>query len=92
MIPYACVCRVSAAIVFTVARLHQTVWRYTSLLDVLHLIAAVTIVLLLALLAGFVFNRLEDVARSVPAIQWFCLLPPWSGLALRFACGASEDR
>jgi len=74
IIPYIVVCVASAAVVFTVWRLHRTVWRYTSLLDVLHLIAAATIALLLALLAAFAFNRLEDVARAVPVIQWFVLV------------------
>ena len=74
IIPYALISVACGGVVFTVARLHRTVWRYTSLLDALHLMAAVTIALLLALMAGFAFNRLEDVARSVPVIQWLVLV------------------
>jgi len=76
---YALFCMVSAAIVFSAARLHRTLWRYVSLVDVLRLIAAVTIVLLLALLADFILNRLEGVARSLPVIQWFLLITAMVG-------------
>lgn len=70
---YALFCVVSAAIVFSAAQLHRTLWRYISLVDVLRLAGAVTITLLLALLVAFVFNRLEGVARSLPVIQWFVI-------------------
>jgi len=71
---YGLLCVLSAAIVFSVARLHRTFWRYTSLSDVLHVVVAVTVTLLLALLATFTINRLEGVARSVPVIQWFLVI------------------
>jgi lipopolysaccharide/colanic/teichoic acid biosynthesis glycosyltransferase len=76
---YALFCVVSAAIVFSAARLHRTLWRYVSLVDVLRLIAAVTIALLLALLGDFVLNRLEGVARSLPVIQWLLLITAMVG-------------
>jgi lipopolysaccharide/colanic/teichoic acid biosynthesis glycosyltransferase len=79
ILPYALICVLSAAVVFSAARLHRTLWRYVSLTDVLHLIAAVTIALLLALLGGFVFDRLEGVARSVPVTQWFVLVSAMIG-------------
>ena len=74
LIPYALVCIVSAAIVFRAAGLQHTLWRYVSLTDVLHVIAAVTVTLLLALLAVFIWNRLEGVPRAVPVIQWLLLV------------------
>ena len=80
VIPYVLFSVASAAVVFTLARLHRTVWRYTSLLDVLHLLTAVTIALLLALLAGFAFNRLEDVSRAVPVIHWLVLVVAMIGI------------
>ena len=84
LIPYALLCIVSGGIVFAVARLHQTVWRYTSLPDVFHLIAGITVVLLTALLASFVFNRLEGVARSLPVIQWLVLIPALIGTRITY--------
>lgn len=74
VVVYSVLCVLSAAIVFSVARLQRTLWRYTSLADVLHVAAAVTVALLLALLGAFTINRLEGVARSLPVIQWFLLV------------------
>lgn len=74
IVPYALISIASAGVIFAAARLQRTVWRYTSLLDVLHLLAAVTIALLLALLAAFALNRLDGVARSVPVIQWLLIV------------------
>src|SRR5262245_29074836 len=73
IIPYAALCVVSAALVFSIAGLHRTLWRYISLPDILRLIASVTAALLLALLAEFILHRLDAIARSLPVIQWFLL-------------------
>ena len=59
IIPYALLCVVSAAVVFSAARLHRTLWRYISLTDVLPVTAAVTVALLVALLGDFILDRLE---------------------------------
>jgi lipopolysaccharide/colanic/teichoic acid biosynthesis glycosyltransferase len=76
--PYALLCLLGAMIVFSVLRLHHSLWRYTSLNDILRVIAAVTIVLLIALTASFHLNRMENVARSLPVIQWFLLVAAMS--------------
>lgn len=74
LLPYALFCLISAAIVFTAARLNHRLWRYVSLGDIFHLIAVVSVALLLAVVGTFILNRLEDVARSLPVIQWFLLV------------------
>ena len=79
LVPYVLFSVASAAVVFTVARQHRTVWRYTSLHDALHLMTAVTIALLLAVLAAFAFNKLEDVSRSVPVVHWLVLIAAMIG-------------
>ena len=93
ILPYMAFCVLSSAIIFSAARLHHTLWRYVSLIDVLRLIAAVTVALLLALLGDFVVNRLEGVARSVPLIQWFLLIAAMTGsrIAVRLL-GEWKDR
>jgi lipopolysaccharide/colanic/teichoic acid biosynthesis glycosyltransferase len=78
--PYAVICIVVAAVVFVVARLPRSLWRYTSLMDILHLIAVATIVLLAALAASFYLNRMENIARSLPVIQWFLLIGSMAGV------------
>ena len=73
IVPYAAITIVSAAIVFGILGPHKTIWRYTSLPDVLRILAAVTIALMLALFVSFIFSRLEGIARSIPVIQWLLL-------------------
>jgi lipopolysaccharide/colanic/teichoic acid biosynthesis glycosyltransferase len=79
---YALLCFVAAALVIPPAKLHQRVWRYTSLLDAFHLMAAVSVILALALPASFVLNRLEGVARSLPVIQGLLLISAMIGIRL----------
>jgi lipopolysaccharide/colanic/teichoic acid biosynthesis glycosyltransferase len=70
---------VVAAIIFPLGGLNRSLWRYTSLNDVLRLIMAVTVTLLLSVFVGFAFWRLEDVARSLPLIQWLFLVAAMVG-------------
>jgi lipopolysaccharide/colanic/teichoic acid biosynthesis glycosyltransferase len=82
LVPYAVICILVAAVVFVVARLPRLIWRYTSLIDVLHLIAVATVVLLLGLAASFYLNRMENIARSLPVIQWFLLVTSLTGVRI----------
>jgi lipopolysaccharide/colanic/teichoic acid biosynthesis glycosyltransferase len=82
VIPYTVICILVAAVVFAVARLPRSVWRYTSLIDILHLLAVATIVLLSALAASFYLNRMENIARSLPVIQWFLLISSMAGVRI----------
>jgi lipopolysaccharide/colanic/teichoic acid biosynthesis glycosyltransferase len=80
--PYTVICILTAAVVFAVARLPRSLWRYTSLMDVLHLLAIATVVLLASLAASFYFNRMENIARSLPVIQWFLLVGSMAGVRI----------
>jgi len=80
--PYAVISILVAAVVFAVAQLPRSLWRYTSLADILHLIAIATVVLLVALAASFYLNRMENIARSLPVIQWFLLIGSMAGVRI----------
>ena len=84
IIAYAAILVAVSAMTFLVARLHNTLWQYTSLFDVLRVMGAVTVALLLALCASFVLNRLEGIARSVPVIQWFLMVAALVGTRIGF--------
>src|SRR5262245_53251671 len=84
---YAFLCAMVAVFVILVARLPQKPWRYASLDDALRVMAAVTIILALALPASFVLNRLEGIARSLPAIQWLLLIAMMVGTRVAFRLG-----
>jgi lipopolysaccharide/colanic/teichoic acid biosynthesis glycosyltransferase len=64
----------AGAAVFTALRPHKTLYRYTSLSDVLRIFGAVTLMIFLAVSLSFVSSRLEGVARSIPVIQWLILI------------------
>jgi len=84
-ITYALVGLVVGALVLSLAGLNRGLWRYTSLPDLLRLVVAVTAIVLLSLFTTFAFSRLQDIARSLPVIQWFVLLACMAGsrLAIR---------
>jgi lipopolysaccharide/colanic/teichoic acid biosynthesis glycosyltransferase len=82
---YACICVAVAAVVFPVAGLNRTLWRYTSLSELVRLLLAVTVTVLLAMLATFAHTRLLDISRSLPLLQWSFLVAAMTGsrLAIR---------
>lgn len=81
-IPYSFLGVVIAAIVFPIAGLNRSLWRYTSLTELMRLQLAVTITVLLALLVTFAQTRLTDISRSLPLLQWFFLVGVMTGTRL----------
>jgi lipopolysaccharide/colanic/teichoic acid biosynthesis glycosyltransferase len=81
-IPHAYLGLVVAAVVFPIAGLNRTFWRYTSLSELVRLQLAVTVTVLLAMLATFAHTRLLDISRSLPLLQWFFLVAVMTGTRL----------
>ena len=79
---YSCLGVAIAAVVFPLAGLNRTFWRYTSLSELVRLLLAVTVTVLLALLATFSQTRLLDISRSLPLLQWFFLVSAMTGTRL----------
>jgi FlaA1/EpsC-like NDP-sugar epimerase len=67
------VCVAMACAAFPLFGMYRGVWRYASMDDLLNITKAVTALVLLSLPMMFLLNRLDDIPRSVPFIQW-CLL------------------
>ena len=63
-----------AAGVYLYQDLYRGVWRYASLNDLIAITRAVTLVVLLFLLAIFLWARLDNIPRSYLAINWFVLM------------------
>jgi lipopolysaccharide/colanic/teichoic acid biosynthesis glycosyltransferase len=95
LVPYVLLSILAGAIIFPGARQHRSLWRYTSLNDILRLIAAATIVVLVALSASFYLTRMENIARSLPVIQWLLLISSMAGIRvavrLFYERGAPKD-
>ncbi len=63
-----------AAAVFLFMGLYRGVWRYASLNDLMAITRAVTLVVLIFLLAMFLWTRMNTLPRSLPIINWFVLM------------------
>jgi lipopolysaccharide/colanic/teichoic acid biosynthesis glycosyltransferase len=82
--PYAAISSITCLAAIMVAGSHKMLWQYTSLPDVLKIVAVVTVGLMLAVSICFVGSRLEGVARSVPVIHWFVLIGAIVGMRVGF--------
>ena len=69
LMPYSFISLGCASVIFLVGGLDRTPWRYSSVADHLQVIVLTLLAILLALVLTFALNRLEPVARSLPALQ-----------------------
>ncbi len=67
---FLCIC----AVTFRAFGLYRGVWRYASLPDLITITKAATLTVVIFVAVAAVFNRLEAIPRSVPAIQWLVLM------------------
>ena len=79
-----------AAAVYFLSGLYRGVWRYASLNDLLAIVRAVTITTLIFILILFLWQRLTDMPRSLPIINWFILIALLGGP--RFLYRLLKDR
>ncbi len=63
-----------AVCVFWSMRLYRGIWRYASVDDLLQIIKAVSLAILVFVLALFWITRLEGLPRSTLGINWFVLV------------------
>ncbi len=73
-----------ALCVFAAMKLHQGVWRYASLPELLQIMRAVAVALLVFLLVLFWVTRLEALPRSALAINWFVLVALLAGTRVAY--------
>jgi lipopolysaccharide/colanic/teichoic acid biosynthesis glycosyltransferase len=69
LMPYILISIGCAFIVFLLAGLDRTPWRYSTVADHLQVVVLSVLAILLALVLTFALNRLEPVARSLPVAQ-----------------------
>jgi FlaA1/EpsC-like NDP-sugar epimerase len=79
-----------AAGVYMYLDLYRGVWRYASINDLFAITRAVTLVILIFLLAMFLWSRLHNLPRSYLAINWFVLMALLGGP--RFLYRLIKDR
>ncbi|MBT5430144.1 MAG: polysaccharide biosynthesis protein [Rhodospirillaceae bacterium] len=54
--------------------MYRGVWQYASLNDLINITKSTSLVILVFVVISFVNNRLEDLPRSLPFINWFVLM------------------
>ncbi|MEX2450551.1 MAG: nucleoside-diphosphate sugar epimerase/dehydratase [Rhodospirillales bacterium] len=79
-----------AAVVYLLSGLYRGVWRYASLNDLFAIFRAVTITTVTFVVIMFLWQRLDDMPRSVLIINWFILMALLGGP--RFVYRLMKDR
>ncbi len=69
LLPYLTLTLGAATVVLAATGLPQSIWRYSVMADYLRVLMSVIVIVLTAVAAGFLVNRLEGVARALPLIQ-----------------------
>jgi lipopolysaccharide/colanic/teichoic acid biosynthesis glycosyltransferase len=69
LLPYLGVTLFAAAPVLVALGLNRGIWRLSAMSDYLRVVAATVVTVLAAIALGFIINRLEGVARSLPVLQ-----------------------
>lgn len=67
--PYLLMTLLSAILVLPASGANRTIWRFSAMTDYLRVIGAVAAIVLAAVAIGFLSNRLDGIARSLPVIQ-----------------------
>lgn len=76
---YAVISTVMALIAWLVIGIHRSTYRYFTVPDLFHLLAAISIAVILSSFLMFTISRLDGIARSLPILQWL--------LCVSFTCG-----
>lgn len=68
-VPYLAVTLAIAAPTFVIFELDRSVWRFCGLADHVRAVLATVLIVAVASVVGFVVNRLDGIARSLPVLQ-----------------------
>ncbi|MDH4981788.1 sugar transferase [Hyphomicrobium sp. D-2] len=69
LFPYLASSGIAAFVVLVVLGSHRTIWRFSAMVDYLRIVAASLAIVVLAMVATFLLQRLDDVPRSLPIMQ-----------------------
>ena len=84
ILPYLGWTVVSAVVVLPATRLSRSIWRFSSLIDYARTIPAVIAIVLGAVAIGFLFNRLDNVARALPILKGILMVVMLVGARVAF--------
>ncbi len=72
--PYFACTLVVAAAIFPAFRTSRSIWQFTTMSDYLRILAATVATVSSAVALGFAFNRMDGIARALPALQGLLIL------------------
>ncbi len=75
---------VTCVVVFLAYGLHQSIWIFTSLRDLMVILRASTLAVAVFLAITFLAQRLEGVPRTVPFMAWFIMVAGLGGSRMLF--------
>lgn len=73
---------VIAGVAFLAFGMYRSVWRYASIPDLVAIIKGASLAIVIFMPAMFLVNRLSEIPRSVPVIQWLVLVMMLGGSRL----------
>jgi lipopolysaccharide/colanic/teichoic acid biosynthesis glycosyltransferase len=73
LLPYVAMTLIAALLATTALGLNRSVWRMSGMADHVRIVGATGLTVISAVLFGFLLNRLDGVARSLPIIQGFLI-------------------
>lgn len=91
LVPGALIVTLTYVMFALVFRVYQQVWRYISIQDLLTIAKTCTLSLLCMLPLLFWVNRLEDMPRSLPLINWLVMVALLAGMRLLVRLRRNED-
>ena len=74
MLPYLGLTLAAAIPSLALFKLNQSIWRLSGMADYLNVLGAAIVIVTSAVGLGFLVNRLEGVARSLPIIQAYLIV------------------
>jgi lipopolysaccharide/colanic/teichoic acid biosynthesis glycosyltransferase len=74
LIPYTLITLVVACAVLPMFGVGRSVWRFTAMTDCLRILFATVVTIIGAVALGFIFNRLDGIARALPILQGLLIL------------------
>src|ERR1039458_2190567 len=68
--PYVVISMVLTLLIGLVGKMNRGMWRYSSFPDYLRITGLTTLIVITAVAISFALNRMENIARALPIIQW----------------------
>jgi lipopolysaccharide/colanic/teichoic acid biosynthesis glycosyltransferase len=84
ILPYVGWTILASLVVLPVSNMSRSIWRFSTMVDYTRVIATVFAIVLTSVAMGFLFNRLDAVARTLPILQGILMVCMLVGARVSF--------